>query len=246
MTPARSRSRSCPCRRCPIPWSGVARPIRRCPSRGRPTDLRSGGRSSRLARSCGVRCSATGDRLVLLAFAHGLAIWIGLGGYAGLTQRLAAVAGRSSPLFPQRARHAGSSSRIRSRPPVTTRASWRVMPRAWSSPPPRRSPSWSSPRSAGQRPELAYKLYVCSVRRGLSLADRRRLLRRSACADGPRRPPSPWPWLYVWTDWPINYVTFGMLPYFLGIPLALVGDGGVRPVPEPADGRGVDRRRRPC
>ncbi len=28
--------------------------------------------------------------------------------------------------------------------------------------------------------------------------------------------------LYVWTDFPINYVTFGMLPYFLGIPVGLV------------------------
>ena len=28
--------------------------------------------------------------------------------------------------------------------------------------------------------------------------------------------------LHIWTDWPINYVVFGMLPYFLGVPLALV------------------------
>ncbi len=31
--------------------------------------------------------------------------------------------------------------------------------------------------------------------------------------------------LYVWTDFPINYVTFGMLPYFLAIPLGLVALG---------------------
>ena len=31
--------------------------------------------------------------------------------------------------------------------------------------------------------------------------------------------------LYIWTDWPINYVGFGMLPYFLAIPLALVATG---------------------
>ncbi len=31
--------------------------------------------------------------------------------------------------------------------------------------------------------------------------------------------------LYIWTDFPINYVAFGMLPYFLSIPLALVATG---------------------
>jgi hypothetical protein len=31
--------------------------------------------------------------------------------------------------------------------------------------------------------------------------------------------------LYVWTDFPINYVGFGMVPYFLGVPLALVAAG---------------------
>jgi hypothetical protein len=31
--------------------------------------------------------------------------------------------------------------------------------------------------------------------------------------------------LYVWTDFPINYVAFGMVPYFLSIPLALFSCG---------------------
>jgi len=31
--------------------------------------------------------------------------------------------------------------------------------------------------------------------------------------------------LYVWTDFPINYVGFGMVPYFLAIPLSLVAAG---------------------
>jgi hypothetical protein len=31
--------------------------------------------------------------------------------------------------------------------------------------------------------------------------------------------------LYIWTDFPINYVSFGMLPYFLAIPLGLVATG---------------------
>ena len=31
--------------------------------------------------------------------------------------------------------------------------------------------------------------------------------------------------LYVWTDFPINYVTCGMLPYFVAIPVGLVATG---------------------
>ncbi len=31
--------------------------------------------------------------------------------------------------------------------------------------------------------------------------------------------------VYIWTDFPISYASFGMLPYFLGIPLGLVATG---------------------
>ena len=31
--------------------------------------------------------------------------------------------------------------------------------------------------------------------------------------------------LYIWTDFPINYVTFGMLPYFLAVPVGLAATG---------------------
>ena len=31
--------------------------------------------------------------------------------------------------------------------------------------------------------------------------------------------------IYVWTDFPINYAAFGMLPYLLAIPLGLVATG---------------------
>src|SRR5262249_42157664 len=31
--------------------------------------------------------------------------------------------------------------------------------------------------------------------------------------------------LYVWTDFPISYVTLGMVPYFLAVPLGLVATG---------------------
>jgi hypothetical protein len=76
----------------------------------------------------------------------------------------------------------------------------------------------------GGRPELAYKVYVL-----LSAAAYPWLIGLACFLFGLRG------WsagaavmlslLYIWTDWPINYVTFGMLPYFLGIPIALVATG---------------------
>ena len=74
----------------------------------------------------------------------------------------------------------------------------------------------------GARPELAYKLYVL-----VSAAAYPWLMAWACVLLGVRR------WsaavslglVYLWTDWPINYVTFGMLPYFLGIPIALVATG---------------------
>ena len=89
----------------------------------------------------------------------------------------------------------------------------------------------------GSHPELAYKLYVLLARRGLSLADRRRLSRPRASAAGRRRSPSLLSLVYIWTDWPINYVTFGMLPYFLGVPVALVATSALRAVPGDATAR---------
>jgi len=76
----------------------------------------------------------------------------------------------------------------------------------------------------GARPELAYKLYV---------------LISAAAVPGLIAFAGFW-WrlspfavalavllhlVYVWTDFPITYVDVGMVPYFLGIPLALVATG---------------------
>src|SRR5262249_12727938 len=70
-------------------------------------------------------------------------------------------------------------------------------------------------------PELAYKLYVLVSASAYPwlIAAACRLLGVRGWAASVAVSLS---LMYVWTDWPINYVTFGMLPYFLGIPLALV------------------------
>jgi hypothetical protein len=76
----------------------------------------------------------------------------------------------------------------------------------------------------GSRPEVAYKVYV------LVSAAAVPWLVALACAAW-RIPPASTAiavvldLLYVWTDFPINYVAFGMLPYFLAIPLGLLATG---------------------
>jgi hypothetical protein len=73
----------------------------------------------------------------------------------------------------------------------------------------------------GSRPELAYKVYVL-----LSAAIAPWLV-WAACAVFKLRPTAGCLavlafLIYVWCDFPINYVTFGMLPYFLSVPLGLL------------------------
>jgi hypothetical protein len=76
----------------------------------------------------------------------------------------------------------------------------------------------------GSRPELAYKLYVllsaiivpCLV--ALSALSWRLRPRGAVLAVLLFL-------LYLWTDFPINYAAFGMLPYLLAIPLGLLATG---------------------
>ena len=98
------------------------------------------------------------------------------------------------------------------------------MPRALSSRRRRRFPSWSIAAFGGARPEFAYKLYVlvsaAAVPWLIALACR--ALEDSAAGTAIAVVLD---LLYIWTDFPINYVTFGMLPYFLGIPVGLAATG---------------------
>jgi len=76
----------------------------------------------------------------------------------------------------------------------------------------------------GARPERAYKLYVFLSAAAIPwlIAAAARLWRAGpagvAVAVGLFL-------VYVWTDFPINYAAFGMLPYLLAIPLGLVAAG---------------------
>jgi hypothetical protein len=76
----------------------------------------------------------------------------------------------------------------------------------------------------GTRPELAYKFYVLIAAAAapwlVALAGALWRLHPTGVALAVLLN-----LLYVWTDFPINYVGFGMVPYFLSIPLALVATG---------------------
>ena len=76
----------------------------------------------------------------------------------------------------------------------------------------------------GDRPELAYKVYVllsaALLPWVLALAARAFGLRAGGIALAVL-----FYLLYLWTDFPINYAAFGMLPYLLVVPLALLALG---------------------
>jgi hypothetical protein len=76
----------------------------------------------------------------------------------------------------------------------------------------------------GSRPELAYKVYVL-----VSAALIPWLVAASALLwrAGPIGVPTAVALflVYVWTDFPINYAAFGMLPYLLAVPLGLASTG---------------------
>src|SRR5262245_18438751 len=73
-------------------------------------------------------------------------------------------------------------------------------------------------------PEVAYKVYVlvsaAAVPWLLAIACTLWGLRSAATAIAVLLG-----LLYIWTDFPLSYAEFGMLPYFLGIPLGLVATG---------------------
>ncbi len=76
----------------------------------------------------------------------------------------------------------------------------------------------------GERPELAYKIYV------LVSAAAVPWLIALACAiwrvpAGGSAVAVFLALVYIWTDFPISYAAVGMVPYFLGIPLALCATG---------------------
>ncbi len=158
--------------------------------------------------------------IVVLASGHGLAIWLGMGGSAGLSNGWP-LWKDDHPLY----FHSALVTRSFLRDSFTTAgydpsfmagyAKSVVFPASST------LPELVVAMFGGGHPELAYKIYVL-----LAAAAYPWLVALACSLFGVRG----WPAavavllseIYIWTDWPINYVTFGMLPYFLGIPIALV------------------------
>jgi hypothetical protein len=164
--------------------------------------------------------------IALIAFAcslHGLAIWWGLGGRAGLTNGWPLWRHDHSLYY-----HSALVTRSFLRSSGTTAgydpsfmagyAKSVVFPASST------LPELVVAAFGGSHPEFAYKLYVL-----VSVAVVPWLI-ALACALF-RAPPAGAAaavllWLcYVWTDFPINYAGLGMVPYFLAVPVAIVGLG---------------------
>ena len=135
-------------------------------------------------------------------------------------ERLAAVARRSSPLLPQRAitrAFLGQSGTTAGYDPSFMAG----YPKSVIFPASSTLPELIVWAFGGDNPALAYKVYVL-----VSAAAIPWLVILAAAVSGVR------PFgqaacvflylLYVWTDFPINYAAFGMLPYLLAIPLGLL------------------------
>ena len=159
---------------------------------------------------------------VLLCTAHGAAIWFGLGGLAGLTNGWP-LWRDDHPLY----YHSALVTRAFLKDGTTAGYDPSFMSGYAKSvvfPSSSTLPELAVALFGGKHPELAYKIYV------LVSAAAVPWLIALACVIW--KVPAPGTVLavllelvYIWTDFPINYVAFGMLPYFLGIPLALAATG---------------------
>jgi len=161
--------------------------------------------------------------VVVLCSLHGWAIWLGMGGLRGLTNGWPLWRNDHALYY-----HSALVTRSFLRDSWTTAgydpsfmagyAKSVVFPASST------LPELAVAVFGGEHPEFAYKIYV------LVSAAAVPWLIALACALW-RIPPSGaaiavlLDLLYIWTDFPINYAAFGMLPYFLSIPLGLVATG---------------------
>jgi hypothetical protein len=161
--------------------------------------------------------------IVCLGLAHSLAIWVGLGGRAGLTNGWP-LWRDDHPLY----YHSVLVTRAFLRQSGTTAGYdpyfMAGYPKSVIFPASSTLPEIVVWAFGGQRPELAYKVYVL-----VSAALLPWLVALAALSWGLRARGAALAVLlflvYVWTDFPINYAAFGMLPYLLAIPLGLLATG---------------------
>jgi hypothetical protein len=159
--------------------------------------------------------------LVTVCSLHGLAIWWGLGGRAGLTNGWP-LWRDDHPLY----YHSALVTRSFLQSSGTTAgydpSFMAGYPKSVIFPASSTLPELVVAALGGARPEIAYKLYVlvCVAAAPCLIA--------LACGWF-RIPPASAAiavslgLVYIWTDFPINYAGLGMVPYFVAIPLSLAG-----------------------
>jgi len=161
--------------------------------------------------------------IVLASLAHGWAIWRGLGGREGI----------EGPWVPWRDDHP-----LYFHSALVTRAflaqSWTTAgydpsfmagyPKSVVFPASSTLPELAVWAFGGDRPERAFKLFILLAAASapwiVALAGRVLGMGAGATATAVLLFLG-----YVWTDWPINYVGFGMLPYFVAAPTCLAAAG---------------------
>jgi hypothetical protein len=159
----------------------------------------------------------------LLSGAHGLAIWWAMGGAAGLDNGWP-LWRDDHPLY----YHSALVTRSFLTRSATTAgydpAFMAGYPKSVIFPASSTLPELVVWAFGGDEPERAYKLYVFG-----SAAAVPWLIALAAASWRLRPEGAVWAVLlflvYLWTDFPINYAGFGMLPYLLAVPLALLATG---------------------
>ena len=185
-------------------------------SLGSRTTAASGRADGPLALRKSVSASAL---IVVLCSLHGLAIWTGMGGRAGLTNGWP-IWHDDHPLYYHTASSRGRSSSLRGRPPVTTPLHGRLCQE-------RRFPVIvDTPRTGGRglrrkSPRICVQGVCAGLRRGCAVDDRPGRVHWQDTHERGVAIAILLDLLYIWTDFPINYAFCGMLPYFLAIPVAL-------------------------
>ena len=160
---------------------------------------------------------------IVLCSLHGLAIWWGLGGQAGLTNGWP-LSRDDHPLYYHTAlvtRSFLTSSWTTAGYDPSFMAGYAksvVFPSSST------LPELVIAAFGGNRPELAYKIYVLISAAAVPWLIAVACILWRIPATGTATAVL-LDLLYIWTDFPINYVTFGMLPYFLAIPAGLVATG---------------------
>jgi hypothetical protein len=161
--------------------------------------------------------------LFLTASVHGLAIWLGLGGRDGLRGQWPLWRDDHSLYY-----HSALVTRAFLRQSGTTAGYdpffMAGYPKSVIFPASSTLPELVVWAFGETRPELAYKVYVL-----VSAAILPWVIALAAWAYGHRASGAALAvllyLLYLWTDFPINYAAFGMIPYLLAIPLALLALG---------------------